>query len=215
MDELTARLARCYTGAVHDVLRMMGYEDVVLPPAIKSIAPGMKLAGPAWTVAGHLDRTKTRHDTLLAWCTLLAKAPAQHVIVCQPNNHEVALMGELSAHTLKARSILGFIVDGVSRDTELVIEQGFPVFCAFLTPADIVARWVPDRFGEPVTIGAVTVATGDYVLGDRDGVVVVPAAIAGEVIARTEEVVATESDMRRALIDGMDPVAAYNKYGKF
>ena len=52
-------------------------------------------------------------------------------------------------------------------------------------------------------------------LGDRDGVVVIPAAIAGEVVAKTEEVVATESDMRRALIDGMDPVAAYNKYGKF
>jgi len=215
MDELTERLARCYTGAVHDVLRMMGHENIVLPPAIKSIAPGMKLAGPAWTVAGHLDRTKTRHDTLLAWCTLLARAPAQHVIVCQPNNHEVALMGELSAHTLKARGVLGFVVDGGSRDTELVIEQGFPVFCAFLTPADIVARWVPDRFGEPVTIGAVTVATGDYVLGDRDGVVVIPAAIAAEVIARTEDVVATESDMRRALIDGMDPVAAYNEYGKF
>jgi len=215
MDELTERLARCYTGAVHDVLRMMGHENIVLPPAIKSIAPGMKLAGPAWTVSGHLDRTKTRHDTLLAWCTLLARAPAQHVIVCQPNNHEVALMGELSAHTLKARGVLGFVVDGGSRDTELVIEQGFPVFCAFLTPADIVARWVPDRFGEPVTIGTVTVATGDYVLGDRDGVVVIPAAIAAEVIARTEDVVATESDMRRALIDGMDPVAAYNEYGKF
>jgi 4-hydroxy-4-methyl-2-oxoglutarate aldolase len=215
MDELTERLARCYTGAVHDVLRMMGHENIVLPPAIKSIAPGMRLAGPAWTVAGHLDRSKTRHDTLLGWCTLLAKAPAQHVIVCQPNNHEVALMGELSAHTLNARGVLGFVVDGGSRDTELVVEQGFPVFCAFLTPADIVARWVPDRFGEPVTIGAVTVATGDYVLGDRDGVVVIPAAIAGEVVARTEEVVATESDMRRALIEGMDPVAAYNKYGKF
>jgi len=215
MDELTERLARCYTGAVHDVLRMMGHENIVLPPAIKAIAPEMRLAGPAWTVAGHLDRTKTRHDTLLGWCTLLAKAPAQHVIVCQPYTHEVALMGELSAHTLKTRGILGFVVDGGSRDTELVVEQGFPVFCAFLTPADIVARWVPDRFGEPVTIGAVTVATGDYVLGDRDGVVVIPAAIAGEVIARTEEVVATESDMRRALIDGMDPVAAYNKYGKF
>jgi 4-hydroxy-4-methyl-2-oxoglutarate aldolase len=215
MDELTERLARCYTGAVHDVLRMMGHENIVLPPAIKSIAPGMRLAGPAWTVAGHLDRSKTRHDTLLGWCTLLSKAPAQHVIVCQPNNHEVALMGELSAHTLNARGVLGFVVDGGSRDTELVVAQGFPVFCAFLTPADIVARWVPDRFGEPVTIGAVTVATGDYVLGDRDGVVVIPAAIAGEVVARTEEVVATESDMRRALIDGMDPVAAYNKYGKF
>ena len=215
MDELTGRLARCYTGAVHDVLRMMDHENIVLPSAIKPIAPGMKLAGRAWTVAGHLDRTRTRHETLLAWCTLLAKAPEGHVIVCQPNNHEIALMGELSAHTLKARGILGFVVDGGSRDTELVVEQGFPVFCAFLTPADVVARWIPDRFGEPVTIGAVTVATGDYVLGDRDGVVVVPAAVAGEVIARTEEVVATESDMRRALIEGMDPVAAYNKYGKF
>ena len=215
MDELAARLARCYTGAVHDVLRMMGHENIVLPSSIKPIAPGMKLAGPAWTVAGHLDRTRTRHETLLAWCTLLAKAPEGHVIVCQPNNHEVALMGELSAHSLKARGILGFVVDGGSRDTELVVEQSFPVFCAFLTPADIVARWVPDRFGEPVTIGAVTVATGDYVLGDCDGVVVVPAAAADEVIARTEEVVATESDMRRALIDGMDPVAAYTKYGKF
>ena len=215
LDDLTARLARCYTGAVHDVLRLMGHENVVLPPAIKPIAPTMKVAGPAWTVAGHIDRTRTRHETLLAWCTLLAKAPARHVIVCQPNNHEVALMGELSAHTLKARGVLGFVVDGGSRDTELVLEQGFPVYCAFLTPADIVARWVPDRFGEPVTIGAVTVATGDYVLGDRDGVVVIPGALAAEVIARTEEVVATESDMRRALIDGMDPVAAYNEYGKF
>ena len=102
MDDLTERLARCYTGAVHDVLRMMGHENIVLPAEIKPIAPEMKLAGPAWTVAGHIDRTKTRHDTLLAWCTLLAKAPAQHVIVCQPHNHEVALMGELSAHTLKA-----------------------------------------------------------------------------------------------------------------
>jgi regulator of RNase E activity RraA len=215
LDDLSGRLARCYTGAVHDVLRLMGHENVVLPAGIKPIAPTMKLAGPAWTVAGHIDRTRSRHETLLAWCTLLARAPARHVVVCQPNNHEVALMGELSAHTLKARGVLGFVVDGGSRDTDLVLEQDFPVYCAFLTPADIVARWVPDRFGEPVTIGTVTIATGDYVLGDRDGVVVIPGALAAEVIARTEEVVATESDMRRALIGGIDPVAAYNQYGKF
>ncbi|HEX8010778.1 MAG TPA: hypothetical protein VF814_07580 [Casimicrobiaceae bacterium] len=64
-------------------------------------------------------------------------------------------------------------MDGGSRDTELIIAQGFLVFCSFLTSVDIVARWVPDRYGEPVTIGAVKIATGDYVLGDRDGVVVV------------------------------------------
>ena len=215
MKDLTERLARCYTGAVHDVLRMMGHDNIVLPSTIKAIAPGTKLAGPAWTVSGHIDRTKSRNETLLGWCTLLAKAPAGHVVVCQPNNHEIALMGELSAQTLQARGVLGYVVDGGSRDTELVLAQGFPVFCSFLTPTDIVARWIPDRYGEPITIGNVTIATGDFLLGDRDGVVIVPRAAAEETVAKTEEVVATESDMRRALTGGMDPVAAYEKYGKF
>jgi len=215
MDTLRERLAACYTGAVHDVLRQMGHDDIVLPAGIKAIAPGTRLAGPVWTVAGHIDRTRSRHDCLLGWCTLLAKAPAGHVVVCQPNNHEVALMGELSAQTLQARGVLGYVVDGGSRDTDLVLEQGFPVFCSFLTPSDIVERWVPDRYGEPVTIGSVTISTGDYLLGDRDGVVIIPQALAAEVVAKTEEVVATESDMRRALVGGMDPVEAYEKYGKF
>ena len=215
MASLTERLAHCYTGAVHDVLRMMAHDNAVLPPDIKAIAPGTRLAGPVWTVSGHIDRTKTRDETLLGWCTLLSKAPAGHVVVCQPNNHEIALMGELSAQTLHARGVLGYVVDGGSRDTDLVLEQGFPVFCSFLTPSDIVERWIPDRYGEPVTIGSVTIASGDYLLGDRDGVVIIPGAMAEEVVAKTEEVVATESDMRRALIGGMDPVAAYNNYGKF
>ena len=215
MKDLTERLARCYTGAVHDVLRMMGRHDIVLPPEIKAIAPGTRLAGPVWTVSGHIDRTKTRHETLLGWCTLLAKAPAGHVVVCQPNNQEVALMGELSAQTLAARGVLGYVVDGGSRDTDLVLEQGFPVFCSFLTPSDIVERWIPDRYGEPITIGAVTIVTGDYLLADRDGVVIIPQALVAEVVAKTEEVVTTESDMRRALVGGMDPVEAYNQYGKF
>ena len=214
-SSITERLGACYTGAVHDVLRAMGHERCVLPHTIKAIDPNMRLAGPVWTVAGHLDRSKTRDDTLLGWCTLLARAPSDHVVVCQPNNHDIALMGELSAQTLKARGVLGYVVDGGSRDTELVLEQGFPVFCSFLTPSDIVERWIPDRYGEPVTIGEVTIRSGDYLIGDRDGVVIIPADLVAEVVARTEEVVATESEMRKALIGGMDPVEAYLKYGKF
>lgn len=215
MPNLTERLRACYTGAVHDVLRTMGHERIVLPPAIKPLDPTLTLAGPVWTVSGHVDRTKTRHETLLGWCTLLSKAPRGHVVVCQPNNREVAMMGELSAQTLAARGVLGFVVDGGSRDTGLVLEQRFPVWCSFLTPSDIVARWIPDAYGTPVDIGGVTISTGDWLLADRDGVVIVPKAIAEEVVLRTEEVVSTESDMRKALVGGMDPVDAYNAYGKF
>ena len=212
---LTDRLRACYTGAVHDVLRTMGHDRSVLPPSIKAIAPGTRLAGPVWTVSGHIDRTKSRHECLLGWCTLLSKAPPGHDVVCQPHTHEIALMGELSAQTLQARGVLGYVVDGGSRDTDLVLAQGFPVFCAFLTPADIVERWIPDRFAEPVTIGDVTVVAGDYLLGDRDGIVIIPREVADEAVTKTEAVIATESEMRRALIGGMDPVDAYNRFGKF
>jgi regulator of RNase E activity RraA len=64
--------------------------------------------------------------------------------------------------------------------------------------------------------GSVIEATGgDFILGDRDGVVVIPKAAAAEVIARTEDCVRTESDLRRAIRNGEDPQQAYLKYGKF
>jgi hypothetical protein len=92
------------------------------------------------------------HETLLGWCTLLSRrrGPRRG---CQPNNHEVALMGELSAQTLKARGVLGYVVDGGSRDTDLVLEQGFPG--VLLVPHAVGHRRAldPDRYGEPVTIG--------------------------------------------------------------
>jgi len=212
---LTERLGKLYTGAVHDVLRAMGHARCVLPPAIKALDPERKVAGEVYTVSGHIDQTREAHDTLVQWTGLLSKAPAGKVLVCQPNTYMVALMGELSAETLHRKGVLGYVVDGGCRDTEFILKLGFPVFCCFNTPADIVGRWVPDRLGEPVTIGDVTVSSGDYVLGDRDGVVAIPATMAEEAIARTEEVVRTENKVRSAILGGMDPQQAYLKFGKF
>ncbi len=213
--DLTARLETLYTGAVHDVLRAMGHANCVLPSEIKALEPTRKVAGEVFTVSGHIDQTRDAHDTLVQWTGLLSKAPSGKVLVCQPNTHMVALMGELSAETLHHKKVRGYVVDGGCRDIEFILKIGFPVFCSFNTPADIVGRWIPDRFGEPVTIGSVTICSGDYILGDRDGVVVLPAAVASDAITRTEEVVKTENKVRTAILDGMDPQQAYLKYGKF
>ncbi len=212
---LTARLQKLYTGAVHDVLRSIGHDNCVLPVNIRPLDPALKVAGPVWTVSGRIDRTQSRHDTLLGWTTLLSKAPAGHVVVCQPNNQEVALMGELSSETLKNKGVLGYVVDGGCRDCDFILEQRFPVFHTFFTPSDIVARWIPDHYAEPVTLGTVTIRTGDYLLGDRDGVVIIPQEMAESVITKTEEVAVTENQVREAIRGGMDPVEAYLKYGKF
>jgi len=214
-DAFAARLLNCYAAAVHDVLRGMGQGRCVLPANIKPLDPMKKLAGEVYTVSGHIDMTRDPHDTLVQWTGLLSKAPPGKVLVCQPNTHEIALMGELSAETLNFRGVRGYVVDGGCRDTDFILELGFPVFCTFTTPKDIVGRWIPDRFGEPITIGEVTISTGDFLLADRDGVVIVPAAMAEQVIAKTEQVLQTENSVRTAILAGMDPQQAYLKFGKF
>ncbi|MBI1398221.1 MAG: RraA family protein [Betaproteobacteria bacterium] len=212
---LAERLEATYAAAVHDVLRGMGHGNCVLPSGIGPLDPSRKLAGEVYTVSGHVDNTRDPHETLLAWTGLLAKAPPGKVLVCQPNTHAIALMGELSAETLHFRGVRGYVVDGGCRDTEFVLNLGFPVYCSFRTPKDIVGRWVPDSFGEPVTIGDVTVSTGDWMIGDRDGVVVIPGGIVQEVVAETERVLQQENKVRTAILSGMDPQEAYRKFGKF
>ena len=214
-NTLTDRLHNLYSAAVHDVLRARGVEPCVLPNTLRPLDPTLKIAGPAWTFSGRNDPAASAHDTLLAWTTVLSKAPAGHVVVCQPNNNDIALMGELSAETLARRETLGYLADGGCRDTDFILELGYPVFHRFFTPADIIGRWVADRLGEPVQIGEVSITTGDFILGDRDGVVVIPQAMAEEVISETERVASTESEVREAIRGGMDPVQAYLRFGKF
>jgi regulator of RNase E activity RraA len=209
------RLHACYASAVHDVLRGKGYDNCVLPPEIISLKPGKKVAGEVYTISGHVDRTLTRHESLLAWTQVLSQVPGGKVLVCQPNTKDVALMGELSARALMMKNTLGYVVDGRCRDVDLILEIDFPVFCDLNTPADIVERWTYDRLGEPITIGTVTISSGDWLIADRDGIVIIPAGIAEAVVIETEVVMSTESEMRDAILTGMDPKQAYLKYGKF
>ena len=215
MSELGERLGRCHASAVHDVLREMGYGNCVLPPEIGALDPGRRLAGEVFTISGHVDQTLSRHETLLRWSRVLSRVPSGKVLVCQPNTHAIALMGELSARALMVKDTLGYVVDGHARDTDFILELGFPVFCRLATPADIVERWTYDALGEPVTIGTVTVRSGDHLVADRDGVVIVPHEAAEEAVERTEQVMSTESEMRDAILGGMDPEQAYLTFGKF
>ena len=107
------------------------------------------------------------------------------------------------------------VIDGGCRDIELVLAEEFPVFCRYRTPADAVARWRIEHWNTPVTVGAVRVEPGDYVVADRDGIVAIPAALLDEVIERAEVIVATENEIRTAVRAGVAPLEAYERYGIF
>jgi len=215
MTSFAERLEGCYTGAVFDVLRDQGYPDQALPHGIRPLNPSWKLAGPAFPVSGRRTTALGVHETILEWTTFLSKAPSGSVVVCQPNDLSLAHMGELSSETLQRRGVRGYLVDGGTRDSEFILKIGFRVFCRYETPSDIAGRWVMDNLGGPIRIGTVTVTEGDYVLADRDGVVLIPKAIVGEVVEATEDVLRREDLVRKAILEGADPREAYLKHGKF
>ena len=207
-NNLVQRLEKCYTGAVYDVLRERGNKNSILPHEIKSIDPSKKLAGEIWTCSGEIDETLDKDTTMLSWTEMLSKAPSGSVIMCQPNDGTIAHMGELSAETLKYRGVKGYIVDGGCRDVDFILNLGFPVFCKYFTPSDVVCRWKITSLGEPIKIGDLIINSGDYVLGDIDGVVVIPKEIASEVISETEDYINTESALRKDILSGVDPQEA-------
>lgn len=214
-DEISDRLEKCYTGVVHDVLRRMGCRDFTLPPRLRPIMPERPMAGPAFTILGKVDPTADPHETLLAWTGLLSQCPQGHVWVNQPNDDQVAHMGELSAETLRDKGVRGAVADGMIRDVNFLLDLGFQTWCSGHTPRDIVGWWLPAAVNEEIRIGAVDIAPGDYMVGDRDGLIRVPAGLVEEVITACEADISTESAIRTAIRGGMDPQDAYLKHGKF
>lgn len=212
---LTARLEACYTGVVHDVMRGLGFSGFTLPHDIGPLIPEKRLAGPVFTLSGRIVEGADPHETLLQWTGFLGKARPGTVVVCQPNDASIAHMGELSAETLQRRGIRGYLVDGGCRDVDFILKIGFPVFCRYTTPRDVVGVWLPDGMEVPVRIGETEIHPGDFILADRDGVCVLPRARTAEIVAAAETAMQTENQVRSAILDGMDPQQAYLKYGKF
>lgn len=215
IDPRLDRLRSCYTSVLHDVMRAMGLRDFTLPPRLRPLDPEGVLAGPAFTIEGRIVEGADAHQTLLEWTGLLSKCPAGHVWVAQPNNQIVAQMGELSAETLHRKGVLGVVTDGALRDTNFILRLGLPCWGTHYTPRDVVGLWLPTAVNKSIRIEDVAVNPGDWVHGDRDGMVVIPAAHLDEVIEKGVTAMATESKVRRAILDGMDPQDAYLKYGKF
>lgn len=205
----------CHTSVVHDVMRAMGLRNFTLPPRITPLQPEMTLCGPAFTIEGRLDEAADAHETLLAWTGLLSKCPGGHIWTAQPHTHSLAQMGELSAETLHRKGVLGCVLDGALRDSHFLLDLGFPSWSTHHTPKDIVGQWLPTATQIDIFIEDVLIQPGDWLHGDRDGMVRVPAEQLDEVIEKSTAATQTESKIRTAILDGMDPQEAYLKWGKF
>ena len=139
----------------------------------------------------------------LALVTCLAFLRPGDVIVAATDAFSgLAVVGRRVSGMAKNRGAAGIVTDGLARDLPGIRASGVPVFCRGVTPNSANASG-PGTVGEPVVIGGVAVSSGDIVVGDEDGVVVVPASRVAEVLVRLEAVRAREADLAAKLAAGL------------
>ena len=127
---------------------------------------------------------------------LLDQAPAGSVLVfVMQDGIDIAAMGNLMGTTAKVRGLAGAVIDGAVRDVAELRRIGFPVWSRRISPATSVGRMVGAEKQVPVKCGDILVNPGDYIVGDTDGVVVVPAAAAERVIELLKQYDDKESKM--------------------
>jgi 4-hydroxy-4-methyl-2-oxoglutarate aldolase len=214
--DLARRFSSLYTGALTDVLDRHGYLQQTLPPALAPLQPGARIAGPVYPVLGRPRPNRDYDSSIRKILEMLGSVPPEHVAVYETNDRASAHFGELSATSLASRGCAGAVIDGGARDTEYTVREGFPVFARYVTPQDCVPRWEVVAHGEvTIVVGGVRIAPGDWIVGDRDGLVIVPAERVDEILGEAEEKVATENEIRDAVRSGTLPLEAYERFGTF
>jgi 4-hydroxy-4-methyl-2-oxoglutarate aldolase len=214
--DLARRFASVYTGALTDVLDRHGFLQQTLPPAFAPLRAGMAVAGPVYPILGRPHPNHDYDTSIRLVLGMLGSVPPGHVAVYQTNDGASAHLGELSVTSLASRGCAGAVIDGGVRDAEYILREGFPVFARHVTPQDCVPRWELLAHGEiTIVVGGVRVAPGDWIVGDRDGLVIVPGARVDEILGEAEDKVATESEIRDSVRGGTLPLEAYELYGTF
>ena len=222
VPELIERYRKTYSGAVYDVLDEMGYPNQALAVDIKPVDNKWVIAGPAFTMKGIPEPTgdpKLRERRIHMFDAMKETGvPIIDVRDCSFDT-QVAHYGEMNATVGAACGVVGALVDGGSRDTRFLLERDFPVFARYLSPVEAVKRWSYYDWQITVSLrGALTttvpVSPGDFIMGDLDGVVVVPHDLVVEVLEKVEDLIAHEDIVRVEFLESDDPVSVYKKHGR-
>ena len=216
---------KLYTPVVGDILDQMGYSHQFLPAPIRPLAaqvPAAMITGktkPNWLKLAGYACTVLENDVYgvpkkpFGYMTEALDQLRPNEIYIATGAHNSALWGELLTASAKARGAVGAVLDGYTRDTPMVLEQDFPVFCTGTWAQDSSIRTYVFDYRCDIEIGQVTVHDGDVVFGDVDGVLIIPKQIAGEVIEKALIKASTEKTMRKAIENGMLVTDAFAKFG--
>jgi 4-hydroxy-4-methyl-2-oxoglutarate aldolase len=197
-------LSQFSTATLHEALGQIGN----LPYQIKPLSKNMKICGRAYTVKAKANMNINLHRAY-------AYAEAGDVIVADcSGGYEAGYWGDLLTTGAMKRGIAGLVIDGCVRDADEIEALGFPVFCRGLCIKGT-GKDPEGSLNEPITIGEVTIYAGDIIVGDRDGVVVIPKARIKEAIEKATAREEKEARTRAELNKGLTSLQIYGWDKKF
>lgn len=195
-QELAERLNAAGTSALSDALDKLGIDGQVL--GVMPVVRTMRFAGRAFTirmlpvgesggsVGDYIDEV----------------APGQVVVIANDGRLDATVWGDILTAVASAKGIAGTVIDGVCRDSDRCVELAYPVFARGNTMRTGKDRVTADAYNVTVRLNTVRVAPGDWLAGDADGVVAIPADRASEVLEIAEEIERVEALIRTAVASG-------------
>ncbi|MFC3559280.1 RraA family protein [Pedobacter jamesrossensis] len=191
VKELLSRFEKIYTGAINDVLREFCLLNQALPGHIIPLREYRTIAGIAFTVKS-APNAIVRGEMEFRTQMLDAMHEDSFVIWDTTNDAKATLWGGVMTATAKGKKVKAACIDGGIRDTHQILDADFPVFYKYRISNGSLGRCLITHYQTTLQISDVTIKPGDVIMGDIDGVLVVPREIAFEVLIRAEEIIENE-----------------------
>lgn len=197
--DLRRRLGRLDSCVLSDALDRAGIGGVAA--GLGRLSGDRPVFGPVLTMRlGPADgRPSDRH---LGTRAIEAAAPGDVIVVEHHSRGDCAGWGGILSCAAHFQGVAGVVVDGMCRDLDESRQLGFPVFARGAVPTTARGRVIEVAFGEPVSIGGVATAPGDWFFGDGSGALLIPAGRIGEIVAAAEQFMAREAAMIAAVRSG-------------
>lgn len=207
-DPFLERLSNLESGQISDVLDEAGIPNHALSSSLFALIPGQRFVGRAACLKGEAYVQGKAQKAALPADTMEQVTRSGTVLVIEAGSFQGgALLGGFVAYSLKQRGCAAIVTDGAIRDADEIREIGLQCIQRTITPVNGARRWRQTVAGETVSLPGQTsshvrIADGDYIVGDGDGVVVIPAAVIGQIVEDSEELFRIEKKIGVELRSG-------------
>jgi 4-hydroxy-4-methyl-2-oxoglutarate aldolase len=202
-----------FSAVLADVLDALGHRTSALPIDIRPLKPDWKIFGRAATLSAGAVQAEPEKPYAVELACIDSLKPGDVLIATTSGDRSSSLWGELLSTSARAHGARGTVIDGLTRDAAKILAMDFPVFAAGYSPLDSKGRLDAIHFGRTIQVGSCTVDPGDWIFGDIDGVVVLPARLADEAFSRALEKVSGENRVRMELSKGRSAREVFDEYG--